>query len=141
MNMEPKRTAMPVPDPEAQGRMRTALEARARERDARRAELPAIRLEGEAALRRLLPIAQRDTGQSSVIARFLLNLYNGERFPFDMTDLRRLDYELFDDCMAVLKMDFQPAQEVHRYFKDGNAKWEALAINWGFKDYAGSTWR
>lgn len=139
--MEPKRTAMRAPDPEAQARMRAAMQARARERDARIAELPAIRLEGEAALRRLLPIAQRDTGQSSVVARFLLNLYNGERFPFDMTDLRRLDYELFDDCMAVLKMDFQPQKEVHRYFEDGGAIWEALAKEWGFKDYAGSTWR
>lgn len=85
--------------------MRAAMQAEARERDARMAKLPAIRLEGEAALRRLLPVAQRDTGQSSVIARFLLNLYNGDRFPFDLTDLRRLDYELFDDCLAVLKMD------------------------------------
>lgn len=139
--MEPKRTAFRAPDPEAQERMRAAMQARARERDARIAELPAIRLDGEAALRRLLPIAQRDTGQSSVVARFLLNLYNGERFPFDMTDLRRLDYELFDDCMAVLKMDFQPEKEVHRYFEDGGKKWEALAKDWGFKDYAGSTWR
>lgn len=139
--MEPKRTALRAPDSEAQERMRAAMQARARERDARIAELPAIRLEGEAALRRLLPIAQRDTGQSSVVARFLLNLYNGERFPFDMTDLRRLDYELFDDCIAVLKMDSQPEKEVHRYFEDGGAKWEALAKDWGFKDYAGSSWR
>jgi hypothetical protein len=141
MNMEPKRTAMPARDPELHARMRAAMQAKARERDARLAELPAIRLEGEAALRRLLPIAQRDTGQSSVVARFLLNLYNGERFPFDMTDLRRLDFELFDDCMAVLKMDFQPQKEVHRYFENGGAVWEALAKEWGFKDYAGSTWR
>lgn len=139
--MEPKRTALRPLDPEAKDRMQAAMQARARERDARIAELPAIRLEGEAALRRLLPIAQRDTGQSSVVARFLLSLYNGERFPFDLTDLRRLDYELFDDCMAVLKMDFQPEKEVHRYFEDGGAKWEALAKEWGFKDYAGSTWR
>lgn len=139
--MEPKRTALRIPDPETQARMRAAMQAKARERDARIAELPAIRLEGEAALRRLLPIAQRDTGQSSVVARFLLNLYNGDRFPFDMTDLRRLDYELFDDCIAVLKMDSQPEKEVHRYFEDGGAQWEALAKDWGFKDFAGSTWR
>lgn len=127
--------------PEEQSRLKAALEARIRERDARLAKLPEIRLEGEAALRRLLPIAQRDTGQSCVIARFLLNLYNGNRFPFDNTDLRKLDYELFDDCMAVLKMDFQPVQEVHRYFDDGRAIWEALAAGWGFADYAGKDWR
>jgi hypothetical protein len=128
-------------DPEAQARMAVAMAARAREADERQAQLPAIRLEGEAALRRLLPIAQRDTGQSGVIARFLLNLYNGERFPFDLTDLRRLDYALFDDCMAVLNMDYQPAQEVHRYFDHGGATWEAMAKAWGFTDYAGKDWR
>lgn len=139
--MEHKPGTLRQTDPEAEARMRAAMQAEARERDARMAKLPAIRLEGEEALRRLLPVAQRDTGQSSVIARFLLNLYNGDRFPFDLTDLRRLDYELFDDCLAVLKMDFMPAKEVHRYFDNGDAIWAALAKDWGIKDYAGSTWR
>lgn len=139
--MEYKGSPMRKPDPEAQARARSVMEARRREVDERQAELPAVRMEGEAALRRLLPIAQRDTGQSSVVARFLLNLYNGERFPFDMTDMRRLDFDLFDDCVAVLKMDFQPAKEVHHYFDDGGKIWEALAKDWGFMDYAGKTWR
>lgn len=139
--MEPKRTPMRQPDEEAQAKMAAAMAAQRRERDERQQQMPAIRLEGEAALRRLVPVAQRDTGQSSVIARFLLNLYNGERFPFDLTDLRRLDYSLFDDCIAVLKMDAQPLKEVHRYFDDGGAMWEAMAKDWGFKDYAGAEWR
>jgi hypothetical protein len=139
--MEPKGTLMRKPDPEAQAQMAAVMSTRARQRDERLLQIPAIRLEGEAALRRLLPITQRDTGQSSVIARFLLSLYNGDRFPFDLTDLRRLDYELFDDCLAVLKMDSQPLKEVHRYFDNGGAIWEALAKDWGFKDYADATWR
>lgn len=139
--MEYKSGVLRQPDAEAEARMREVMQAKARERDARMAQLPALRLEGEAALRRLLPVAQRDTGQSSVIARFLLNLYNGNRFPFDLTDLRRLDYELFDDCMAVLKMDFQPVKEVHRFFDDGDALWKALANDWRFKDHAGMNWR
>jgi hypothetical protein len=139
--MEPKGTPMRKPDPEAQARMAAVMATRARERDERLQQQPAIRLEGEAALRRLLPVAQRDTGQSSVVARFLLNLYNGERFPFDLTDLRRLDFDLFEDCMAVLKMDFQPAQEVHRYFENGGAIWEFLAQEWSFKDHWDKAWR
>lgn len=139
--MEPRRVAFREPNPDDEARIRAAMQARARERDARITELPSIRMEGEAALRRLLPIAQRDTGQSSVIARFLLNLYNGNRFPFDMTDLRRLDYEVFDDCMAVLKMDYQPQKEVHLYFKNGGQIWEEIAETWGVTDYAGSNWR
>ncbi|MBC3871509.1 hypothetical protein HV832_13885 [Undibacterium oligocarboniphilum] len=117
------------------------MATRAREREQRLQRLPEIRLEGEAALRRLLPIAQRDTGQSGVIARFLLNMYNGDRFPFDLTDLRRLDYDVFDDCMAVLKMDFQPEKEVHRYFQNGGAIWEQLAQDWNFKDFGNQGWR
>jgi hypothetical protein len=139
--MDHKPSPLRQPDPEAQARARTHMLLRRQVIEARDAMLPQVRAEGVAALQRLLPIARSDTGQSSVVARFLLNLYNGERFPFDMTDLRRLDYEVFDDCMAVLKMDFQPLMEVHRYFENGGAIWEALASDWGFTDYAGKTWR
>lgn len=139
--MERKPGVLKEIDPEEEARLRVAMQAQFREDAARFAELPAIRLEGEAALRRLLPIAQRDTGQSSVVARFLLNLYNGSRFPFDMADFRRLDYEVYDDCMAVLKMDSQPQKEVHRYFENGGAIWEGLAKDWGFKDCGNENWR
>lgn len=100
------------------------------EQDARQAMLPRVREEGRAALMRLMPIAQQDTGQSGVIARFLLGLYNGERFPFDMTEFRRLDGSVFDDCIAVLKMDWQPAAEVHTYFTDGGRLFEQLVKDW-----------
>jgi len=102
----------------------------------REMELPLIRTEGEAALRRLLPIAQSDTGQSSIVARFLLNLYNGQRFPFDLRYLRGLDYEPFDDCIAVLKMDSQPLNEIHEYFTNGATIFEEMARAWDFSDHA-----
>ncbi|MCZ8411025.1 ParB/RepB/Spo0J family partition protein [Achromobacter dolens] len=106
------------------------------------AERPARMEAGEAALKRLLPIAQRDTGQSQVIARFLLNLYNGNRFPFDNTDLRRLDNELVEDCIAVLRMDACKQQEVHLHFEHGSKIWETLAKDWGFRDFYGEdSWR
>jgi len=102
------------------------------ERAAWRAALPEIRAEGEAALRRLLPIAQSDTGQSGVIARFLLGLFNGDRFAFDLTEFRRLDRALFDDCLTVLRMDYAPLQEVHCYFPNGGQVFEKLATDWGW---------
>lgn len=104
------------------------------QRAAWRAEVPEIRAAGEAALRRLMPLAQSDTGQSRVIARFLLGLYNGYRFPFDLTDLRAIDRALFDDCISVLCMDFSPLQEVHCYFPDGGRLFEKLAADWGWVD-------
>ncbi|MBO9352911.1 ParB/RepB/Spo0J family partition protein [Bordetella petrii] len=106
------------------------------------AERPAIQEAGQAALQRLLSVARSDTGQAGVVARFLLNLYNGNRFPFDNTDLRRLDYELCEDCIAVLRMDSRPVQEVHTYFENGSKIWEQLAKRWGFKDFYGEdSWR
>ena len=100
-----------------------------------------VRAAGAEALTRLLPVALRDSGQSRVIARFLLNLYNGNRFPFDMTDFRRLDHNLFVDCMTVLHMDCIPEREVHQYFEHGDRLWEQMVKDWGFKDYQGESWR
>lgn len=93
-------------------------------------ERPAIRAVGIDALLRLVPVAQRDTGQSGVVARFLLGLYNGLVYPFDMTELRRLDAGLFEDCIAVLRLDNSPEQEVHTYIHNGDAIWEDLRRNW-----------
>lgn len=97
--------------------------------------LHAERAEGVPALRRLLNVARGHTGQSRVIAHFLLGLYNGTRFKFDLTDFRLLDQELFDDCVAVLRMDSRPEREVHQYFVDGGKIWEQLAKDWNVKDY------
>lgn len=89
---------------------------------------------GIPALTRLFEVARRDYGQSRHIAAFLLGLYNGRRFPFDLTDLRCIDKDLFDDCMRVLAMDRTPQMEVHCYFEDGGQKFEDLAKFHGIKN-------
>ncbi len=93
-------------------------------------ERPAIRKAGIEALHRLVPVAQRDTGQSGVIGRFLLGLYNGQAYPFDLTELRRLDAGLFDDCLLVLRLDNRPEQEVHTYLPNGDAIWADFRARW-----------
>lgn len=108
------------------------------ERAARAAVRPAILAEGEAALHRLYDIAQGHSGQCRHVAAFLLGLYHGGRFRFDLTDLRCVDYPVFNDCIAVLKMDQQPKKEVHIYFENGGEKFEAMARRWGVKDYLNS---
>lgn len=118
------------PDPVA----RAAFDAMLKERAKRQAERPAIDAQGREALGRLFKVAQTDTGQARRVAAFLLGCYNGGRFPFDLTDFRTLDYELFDDCLAVLRMDYQPRQEVHNYFERGGARFEQLAEDWGLVD-------
>lgn len=100
-----------------------------------RDDVALIETNGADALSRLLPVALRDTNQSKHVAGFLLNLYNGERFHFDMCHLGSIDHELFLDCITVLMMDFSPGPEIHTYFENGNAVFEGIAEDWGFKDY------
>ena len=92
--------------------------------------LQEIRIKGELALRRLVPIAFHSSEQSSVVARFLLNLNYGNRYRFDMTDLRRLDCDIHEDCISVLKMDYDLLKKIHQYFENGSTIWESLAKRW-----------
>ena len=63
-----------------------------------------------------------------VCAKVLLGLYNGSRFPFDLTLLRTLSHDLFLDAMALIELDATTTcQEIHAYFDDGGRKFEALA--------------
>lgn len=67
------------------------------------------------ALHRLIEIGHRDHGQAVRVRRFLLGLYNGGTFPFDLTDLRSLDESVQRDCLAVLAFDMQGRVEVHNW--------------------------
>ena len=84
----------------------------------------ADRDQGLASLRELVRIAQGNSGQCRYIARLLAGVYNGRRFPFDLTDLRAIDDELFEHALAVLRMDHAPEKEVHNYFVNGSKLWE-----------------
>lgn len=83
------------------------------------------------ALLRLWEIANGHSGQCRVVARFLLGLYNGEDFPFDLTDFRSLDQEIFNDCLAVLTMDYHPEQEIHVRLGVSGDRFMQLAEIWG----------
>ncbi len=87
---------------------------------------------GVPALRRLFELCEsRDSGQISRVARLLAGLYNGTAYRFDLTDLRGLDTEILEDCLAVLRMDANPRQEVHEYFKDGNRRLHSVFRKFG----------
>lgn len=83
---------------------------------------------GIPALIRLAAIAERDTGQADTVRSFLLGLYNGYRFPFNLVRLRGLDKSLFDDCLLVLTLDARAtAKEVHHYLDNGGEQFERWA--------------
>lgn len=88
--------------------------------------------DGVAALQRLIIVSQRDSGQSKYFAGFLLGLYNGKRFKYDLTYFRSLNQILFEDCLLVLRMDWRPQMEVHEYFDNGGNLCEQLALQWDF---------
>lgn len=99
------------------------------------AERPVILADGIEAVKRLVKLAESDSGQCRIAARFVLGLYNGSRFPFDLTDLRCVDESIFEDCMCALRMDARAMEkEVHKYFVDGGQRFEGIAENWGFEN-------
>jgi hypothetical protein len=91
---------------------------------------------GFEALRRLYAEALNDEAEAGrVCARLLLGLYNGYRFPFDLTDLRTLPANLFEDAMTAIRMDARlTRQEVHNYFSEGGRKFEALVADYRVDD-------
>lgn len=65
-----------------------------------------------AAVRRLLVVAQRDTGQSKRIASFLLSWWNATNCGgFDLTDLWCVDHDLAIDMLTTIAM----VARVHQY--------------------------
>lgn len=68
------------------------------------------------ALIKLWNVTQRHPGTSGArtCAGLLLSLYNGERFPFDLTLLRGLDLDLLDAAIRVIDADSHRCEyEVH----------------------------
>lgn len=68
------------------------------------------------ALQRVYQLARdhTDTGGGSTAAKLLLGLYNGDRFPFDLTNLRRLDDQMLTHALRVMEMDSRHCRaEVH----------------------------
>ena len=82
-------------------------------------------------------MAQGYSTSEKAAARFLLGLYNGYRFKFDLTDFRLFDSGNFNRCMLVLAMDHTPKAEVHvmlaralgRSDRDMGNEFEHLAFN------------
>lgn len=93
------------------------------------------------ALIRLWNVTQRhDAGTSGArrAALVLLGLYNGPRFPFDLTELRAVDTNIQRDALAVISEDARRCQrEVHSWLNvltgrvDFGERFEHLA--WKFR--------
>lgn len=81
------------------------------------------------ALNRLIERNINEFGSGAfAVKKVLLGLYNGSAYPFDLTSLRNLDSNNFDDVMAVLNSNARscPPKEIHEYLKDGAKVWQEL---------------
>ncbi|SCX52909.1 hypothetical protein [Variovorax sp. EL159] len=92
-----------------------------------------------AALIQLWNVTQIHQGTSGAraAAGVLLGLYNGSRFPFDLTDLRVLDDSNLEAAMEVMRCDASRCQmEVHAWLNrltgrhDFGQRFEHLAHEW-----------
>ena len=60
------------------------------------------------------------TGQAGRLVRFLAGVYNGQDYPFDLTDLRALDTRLANACLDYLSYDRLGKREVHHHLAGGD---------------------
>jgi len=103
------------------------------EQDRRDATNPALRKAGIDALKRLISIAQRDTGQSQRVANFLLAWWNATSCGgFDLSDFWSVDAEIADDMIVVIRLIRQTraypdtlGTEIHGQFKALVALWRS----------------
>lgn len=78
-------------------------------------------------------------GGARVAAKLLLGMYNGTRFPFDLTELRCLDEKHLDMALVLLRFDASPKKEVHEWLNqlygrtDFGMRFEHLAHQWRMK--------
>jgi hypothetical protein len=60
------------------------------------------------------------TGQSRRLVRFLAGVYNGQDYPFDLTEVRGLDSRLANACLDYLNYDPLGKKEVHKHLANGD---------------------
>lgn len=71
------------------------------------------------------------TGGARRLVKFLASLYNGQDFPFDLTDLRGLDTALANACLDYLNYDRLGRVEVHQHLTNGERDLQRWLVEYG----------
>lgn len=66
----------------------------------------AIEVRGIEAFDRLLQVAERSTGQSRIVGKFLMSLIQQNEYRLNLNDLRGVEIKVFGDCLSVMRMDY-----------------------------------
>jgi hypothetical protein len=81
---------------------------------------------------RLVEIAERsDSGQAARVARFLASTFNGDRYPFDLFELRALDVALADDALVCIDALRWGKADLYKLLPDGERRIADLIATWG----------
>jgi hypothetical protein len=95
-----------------------------------------LRTIGTKSLQRLIPVSCEYSGQCRYVAGFLVGCYDGARYPFDLTDLRSVDHELFLDCLAVIRLLYETRDGIQANVPDGDEVFGRLIAQWSIRPYA-----
>lgn len=102
--------------------------AREREWEARALQVQA---KAAQAYLRLVELAERsDTGQARRVAHFLASTFNGERYPFDLFELRVLDVALSDDALVCIDALRWGKADLYKLLPDGERRIAAVITSW-----------
>lgn len=90
------------------------------------------------ALTKVLKMALDDCGGGRVCRDFLLSLYNGHAYPFNLNGLRNLDGGLYAACITIMNVDCRPnpVMEIHEWFTNGNEVFNKLKASRAIADKA-----
>lgn len=107
-----------------------AIEARMSRYEHWCSEQRAMIPQAQEALVRLLSAALHGTGdgQSEICRDFLLGLRDGAEHLFNLSRLRRLEIEQWQDCMTVLQLHQYSRSPLHLAIQDGERIWQQLKI-------------
>lgn len=82
--------------------------------------------------------AHPTSGQAKRLARFLAGVYNGQAYPFDLTELRALDTQLANACLDYLNYDRLGIDEVHKHLMRGERDLHRWLAEYGIEPAARS---
>ena len=86
--------------------------------------------EYSAAILKLVPLAQGDTGGSRVAAQVVLSAYNGSDFQLDITDLCNLDRGNYQAALAVIRGRVELGIEPQDSLENGDKVFRELWQRW-----------
>lgn len=92
-----------------------------------------VQAQSQAALQRLFEQASGFSSQAKGIARFLLSLWDADRFRFELSAFRSFDRAIVRDCLTVLYWDSEVRSGIQNHIAGGAQALEELATHWGLK--------